>query len=364
MKLAFLPYLNKGNPEPLPPPGYGSVNRVVHHLSEEMVRRGHDVTVFAPEGTKTSGRLVTVLPKGLDEIDLETKEGRDLRNGIQFSANVRILDELVAGGFDVIHCHDLPKIALMLRGRGLPLLMRQHSPPDTPYYARVYETLGDSVAYHFVSAKHEQNALANGCGWSAGYAYHGVETEELLPGDGSGGYALYIGKIHPAKGVKEAVEMARAADVPIVLAGPIKSARCFGKLGVDDDKVKYVGVADWDMKRELYRNASAFINYVQIEEAFGLTMAESFACGTPVIGSANGSLPEVIDDGVTGYVVGSVEEGSKALKRVRAGEISREACRNRAENLFSIEAMGERYEALFARFLEETKAKAVAKVRA
>lgn len=335
----------------VPPPVSGGTERVAFHLVEEMVARGHDVTLVCREGSKTSAKQIEAMP------DREPTDAKDA-SALKHEAQAATMNALMAEEFDVIHHHGDVKDLFPMRGRGWSVMATMHSWADTRYLRRLLAILGDEVPFSFVSKRHEETRVPGLR--SLGYVHHGIEVDRFSFGNAPGDHLLFLGRIYPTKGVEDAIAIARASGRTLKIAGPIQSKPYFDALDIDGEQIAYVGEADWETKAALYADAAAFLMPVKWEEPFGLVMAEAMACGTPVIGYRRGAVPEIVEDGVSGFVLEPNDVAAAAAAVGRIGEIDRAACRKRVQEAFSIPAMADGYEAMYERFAASSRMRAAA----
>jgi glycosyltransferase involved in cell wall biosynthesis len=335
--------------ESVPPARYGGTERVVSTLTEELVRLGHDVTLFASGDSRTSARLVPIVDSALWHAD---PPYRDL---FAFSAVTlgRLARELV--NFDLVHNH-LDYLAYpVARLAACPVVTTLHGRLDLPEYSHVYREFDDVPLVSISDAQRQPVAAAN---W-VGTVYHGIPLEEFTFNPRPGRYLAFLGRISPDKGLDTAIRVARRADLPLRV-GARKPLRLKGDRNVEADWEHYrndikpllerghatlIGEVAGEEKDRFLRNAAALLFPIRWPEPFGLVMAEALACGTPVIALRDGSVPEVIEHGVTGFICSSEEEMVAAVGRL--GEIDRARCRAEAERRFSPVAMAKAYERLY-----------------
>lgn len=322
-----------------PPRHYGPWEQVVSVLTESLVERGIDVTLFATAESITKAKLVAVAPRGYEEDpELDPKVWECLHISEVFER---------AAQFDLIHNHFdfLPLTYSQLVET--PVLTTIHG-FSSPKILAVYKKYNKKV--HYVSISNADRApeldyIAT--------VYHGIDLRLFTFREHpAGDYLLFFGRIHPDKGTREAIEIARRAGKPLIIAGIIHDKEYFEKEVkpfVDNDRVKYVGSAGPELRDELLGNAIALLHPINFKEPFGLSVVEALACGTPVIAFPRGALPELITDGVTGFLVQNVDEAVEAVKRV--GTISRARCRQEAEARFSRERMADDYIRVYKKIL-------------
>ena len=312
----------------VPPRHYGPWERVVSLLTEGLVERGLDVTLFATADSITAARLESVAPRPLSEdpaLDAKVWESLHIANAFERAQSL---------GLDLLHNH-YDFLPLTYSGLcDVPLVTTIHgfsSERILPVFQR-YDGRSGYVSISDADRHASLRYLAT--------VYHGIALEEFTLRETPGDYLLFFGRIHPDKGVSEAIELARRADMRLVIAGIIHDEAYFAREvapHIDDDRVRYVGSAGPKERDDLLGNARALVHLVNFAEPFGLSMIEAMACGTPVIGRRRGSVPEVVDDGVTGYVVDDIGGGLEAVAKV--GSLDRRAVRARCAERFSRDRM-------------------------
>ena len=332
-----------------PPRKYGAWETVASNISEGLVARGWDVTLFASGDSLTQARLHAVVAKGYEEdrsIDPKVAEYLHIAEVFEHAAE-----------FDLIHSHyDFMALAYT-RLVKTPVLTTIHG-FSSPRIMPVYEKYRDG---YFVSISDSDRAP--GLNYLA-TVYNGIDLA-LYPQRKCGGEELiFIGRIHPDKGVHLAIETARRSGRRLLIAGIVQDASYFRdeiQPHLDDKQIRFVGAVDVEEKNALFARAFALLHLNTIPERFGLVLAEANAAGVPVIAMDLGSCREVIEHGVTGFLVNDVAEAVKALDGVSA--IDDKACRRRVQERFSIATMVEAYEQVYARIFELEAAKARVQVR-
>jgi glycosyltransferase involved in cell wall biosynthesis len=327
--------------ESVPPALYGGTERVVSYLTEELVRQGHDVTLFATGDSVTGAHLVSCAEQSLrlkpDCIDT-------------FAHHVLLLEKVFqeAHRFDVIHFHiDYLHFPLSRRNR-TPQVTTLHGRLDLPDLVPLYREFQEMPV---VSISDAQRAPLPWLNWQA-TVYHGLPLDLHRFGSGEGRYLAFLGRISPEKRVDRAIEIARRAGMPLKVAAKIDAVdrKYFDQKIrhlLDDSHVEFVGEINGPAKDALLGNAYAVLCPVDWPEPFGLVMIEAMACGTPVIAYRKGSVPEVIDHGLSGFIVDSVEGAVKALERVP--RLSRRGIREVFENRFSAARMAGDYVEVYRR---------------
>lgn len=320
----------------VPPRHYGPWERVVSLLTEGLVERGVDVTLFATADSVTRATLDAVCPRPLEEDpSLDPKVWESLHIANAFGK---------AGDFDVIHNHyDF----LPLTYSGLvatPIVTTIHG-FSSERIKPVYRRYADRVAYVSISDADRDPDLPY-----IATVYHGIDLSEFTPRERTGQGLVFFGRIHPDKGVADAIAVAKAVHLPLVLAGIVHDREYFEREiapHVDGDRVRYVGSLGPAERNELLGSALALLHLVEFAEPFGLSMIEAMACGTPVIARRRGSVPEVVDEGVTGFVVDDIAGAIDAVERVRG--LDRRAVRARVAERFSRDRMVDDYVRVYER---------------
>lgn len=325
--------------EPVPPELYGGTERVVSLLTEELVRRGHEVTLFASGDSETDARLVSVTREALrlrDE-DVDPNLHLMLELGLVFER---------AHQFDVIHSHvdyfALPFARLVKT----PVVTTLHGRLDLPGLRTVYERFSAAPLVSISDSQREPIPNAN---WAA-TVYNGTDVRAYTFNEKGGDYFAFVGRICPEKNIEGAIDIARRTGIPLRIAAKVDPVdaeyhESVIKPLIDGRQVEYLGELGDEEKDELLGSALALLFPVDWPEPFGLAMTEAMACGTPVLALRRGSVPEVVEDGVTGFVRESEEELAEVAEDV--GRLSRRACRERVERHFSVEAMTDGYEAVY-----------------
>jgi glycosyltransferase involved in cell wall biosynthesis len=331
--------------ERVPPLLYGGTERVVGYLTEELVRLGHEVTLFASGDSQTSARLVPACPRAL---------WRDDRVRETLPHHVRLMELVFAdvGRFDVLHFHcDYLHFPLVRRHRcaSITTLHGMVHPHDVQ---SLFETFPDVP---LVSISDNQRRPLPHANW-AGTVYHGLPLDAFSAHPRPGSYLVYLGRMSPEKRVDRAIDVARRSRTVLKIAAKIypEERKYFDDvlaplIADAGPLVDFVGEITDSERNELLGNALAFVFPIEWPEPFGLVMIEAMASGTPVIAWRRGSVPEVVDHGVTGYVVDDVEQAVAAVHRVK--ELSRAVCRQTFERRFDAARMAGDYVELYRRVL-------------
>jgi len=331
--------------ESVPPSLYGGTERVVAWLVDELVELGHDVTLFASGDSLTRAKLVPVLPRAL-------RLGRPRSDPI--AAQAALLESVAehASEFDVIHAHiDWLHLPLLTR-LGVPFLTTLHGRLDL---RGVSDVIGRFPAAPFVSISDNQRLPIRRADW-LGTIYHGLPADALRPVIKTGSYLAFLGRLTADKGPEAAIRIARATGLSLRMAAKVpRDDRVYFKKQlephIDGTQVELIGEVNDTAKQDFLGGAAALLFPIDWPEPFGLVMIEAMACGTPVIAFRSGSVPEVIDHGVTGFVVDGEEEAVKAIQLL--DQLDRSRVRARFEQRFTAGRMaGEyvhHYETLVAR---------------
>lgn len=325
--------------ESCPPKLYGGTERVVSYLTEELVRIGHDVTLFASGDSETTAELRPMCPRSLR---LVAGYGQSLPYHLVMLN--RVME--AAQEFDVIHFHtDFLHFPLFNRMRA-KTLTTLHGRLDLPELPIIYR---EFPAMPVVSISNAQRKPLPWLNWRT-TIYHGLPSDAGDFGDGRGGYLAFLGRICPEKRPDRAIAIARRTGVRLIIAAKVDEADTdyFEQVirpMLDHPLVDYIGEIGEDQKVQFLGAARALLFPIDWPEPFGLAMIEAMACGTPVIAYRHGSVPEVIDDGLTGFVVDGETAAVAAVEKAFA--LDRAAVRDRFEARFSVERMTEDYLALY-----------------
>jgi len=315
-----------------PPRQYGAWETVASNITEGLVSRGWDVTLFATGDSVTCAHLHAVVERGYEEdaaIDPKVAEYLHISEAFEHAAE-----------FDLIHSHcDFMALSWSRLVR-TPVLTTIHG-FSSPRIMPVYEKYRDG---YFVSVSNSDRAP--GLNYLA-TVYNGIDLSLYPLQERAGEHLTFLGRIHPDKGVHLAIAVARLTGLPLVIAGIIQDQKYFHEQVEPhlDRTIRYIGPVDVPGKNELFASARALLHLNTIPERFGLVMAEANAAGVPVIAMDLGSCREVIIDRQTGFLVNNVNEAVRALKHISA--VDREACRRRVEQCFSIETMVKSYERVY-----------------
>lgn len=322
-----------------PPRHYGPWENVASLLTEGLVARGHEVTLFATVDSQTSGTLRVVCPRGYEE-------DRSLIPKVWECLHISELFEH-ADAYDMIHNHfDF----LPLTYTGLtttPVVTTIHG-FSSPGILPVYKKYNGKAFYVSISDADRSPDLDY-----IKTIHHGIDIKQFDFQPAPDNYLLFFGRIHHDKGARQAIEIAGACKKKLILAGIIQDQAYFDQYvapHLDNDKVIYAGSAGPVERNRLLGKACALLHPIQFDEPFGLSVIESMACGTPVIAFDRGSMPELIENGKSGYLVNNVDETIEAVERIK--EIDRAYCRRHVESHFTVDRMINRYIQVYEMILD------------
>lgn len=326
--------------ESVPPKLYGGTERVVSYLAEELVRLGHQVTLFATADSCTSARLVPVWPSAL-RLDSQCSD--------QLAPHVLMIEQVArrAEQFDVVHFHvSQLHLPVARRLQGVAHVTTLHGRLDLAELPPLFREFSDIPVVSISNAQREPLLEA---AW-VGTVYHGLPPGLLPFSPAPGRYLAFLGRVSPEKGVARAIAIAKASGYPLRIAAKIDPAdRAYFETEIqpllDHPLVEFVGEIGEREKAAFLGGARALLFPIDWPEPFGLVMIEAMACGLPVVAFEGGSVREIVDDGVSGYVVGTVEEAVAAVHRIDA--IDRRACRAAFERRFTAARMAADYLAVY-----------------
>jgi glycosyltransferase involved in cell wall biosynthesis len=325
----------------VPPRHYGPWELFCSLLTEGLVARGHDVTLFATGDSQTSARLCSVVPRSWSEDpDVDPKVAECLHISAVFER---------ATDFDVIH-NSFDFLPLTYAGLiSTPVVTTIHG-FSSQHIVPVYAKYNDVMSYVAISDADRHPALDY-----VATIHHGIDIKAFDFHPDPGSYLAFFGRIHPDKGVVAAIDTAEQVGLPLRIAGIVQDQRYFDEEvlpRIDGDRVCFIGPVGAKDRSAFLGNAAALLHLIDFDEPFGLSVVESMACGTPVVAYARGSMPEIIDDGVTGAVVTNVREPVDAVARVLA--FDRQAVRATAVRRFNSDRMVDEYAAVYAKIVSES----------
>ena len=319
-----------------PPRAYGPWELIASLLTEGLVARGHDVTLFATADSVTGAELDAVAPHGYAEdpgMDGRVWEALHVANALRRSAE-----------FDLVHSHlDWLPLTLVEQWQA-PLVTTVHGFSD-PRILPAY--LAANSNYVSISDSDRADELSY-----VATVHHGIDLSEFSPTRAVGSELVALGRIHPDKGTEDAIAIAHGAGRRLLVCGPIADDTYFEERvrpHLDDDRVVYLGTLGPEERSRVLGSAAALLHPVRFAEPFGLVVVEAMACGTPVIATRRGSMPEIVDEGVTGFLIDSVAEAIAAVPAAVA--LDRRIVRETAERRFGVARMVDGYLAVYREIL-------------
>jgi len=333
--------------ESVPPKKYGGTERIVSYLTEELVHQGHEVTLFASGDSKTKARLVPGCRRALRSDDACTDP---------ILHHLAMLEDVYRrkSDFDLIHFHcDYLHFPISRREHSVRLTTL-HGRLDIPELRRLYRKFSREP---IVSISHAQRRPLAWAGW-AGTVHHGIPTDLHTFQPAPGQYLAFLGRVSPEKRVDRAIEIAVRAGIPLKIAAKVDrfDREYFSEKIrplLQHPLVEFLGEVGGAEKDAFLGKAIALVMPIDWPEPFGLSMIEAMACGVPVIAWRHGSVPEVIDEGVTGFIVDNLDDAVKAVDRILT--LDRRACREVFERRFSVSRMCRDYLAIYRRLLENDR---------
>ncbi|HEX3034788.1 MAG TPA: glycosyltransferase family 4 protein [Thermodesulfobacteriota bacterium] len=330
--------------ESVPPKFYGGTERVVSNLTDELVNQGHDVTLFASGDSVTKAKLISPVKNSLrlDESCVDPLAHH-------FFMTEMVLKEV--HNFDLIHFHVDYLHFPVSRRENLTHLTTLHGRLDIP---DLFPLFNEYAEMPLVSISNSQRKPLPNVNW-VGTVYHGLPPDLYSLQENPGTYLAFLGRISPEKRLDRAIDIAKGAGIPIKIAAKVDKAdreyyESIIKPILNHPLVEFLGEITEDEKNDFLGNALALLFPIDWPEPFGLVMIEAMACGTPVIAYSEGSVPEIVEDGVTGYVIKSIEEGEKAVEKVSS--LSRKGIRQVFEGRFTTHQMVSNYVEIYEKLIE------------
>jgi len=330
--------------ESVPPKYYGGTERIVSYLTEELVRQGHDVTLFASGDSVTRARLIAVRRHSLR---------RDKHCIDQMAHHIRLVEQVFqrAGEFDVVHFHIDYMHFPFSRRHWFAHVTTLHGRLDLPDLVPLYQEFRDMPV---VSISDSQRQPLPWAKWEA-TVYHGLPADLYRFQPEPGGYLAFLGRISPEKRVDRAIEIAKQVDMPLKIAAKVDwvDKEYYDSVVqplLRESRVEFVGEIGDGEKEEFLGNAHAVLFPIDWPEPFGLVMIEAMACGTPVVAYESGSVPEVMEQGRTGFIVKELDDAVQAVHRVR--ELSRRRCREVFDQRFTASRMASDYVQVYERIIQ------------
>ena len=346
---------------PLPPKTFGGTELVAYNLTEGLVKRGHQVTVFAAGDSRVSARLVAGWPKHLIK---ERMGGKVIPwNNAHFPLLNFSQAFYQANKFDIIHIHENSALlsSFFVDLVKTPVITTLHDPFPGPKSKDRWATFNKFKKHNYVciSQAHQKSTKLKLN--VVGIVYNGINLENFKFQEKPRDYLVWLGRIDPVKGVAEAIKIAKKVGKKLILAGRVDrnspiASRYFDqkiKPQLKRGKIEYLGEVNMQQKNNLLRDAFAFISPIQWEEPFGLVMIEAMACGTPVIAFNRGAVAEIVKDKKTGYVVKNEREMITAIKKI--DKIKRRDCREQVGKFFSVERMTLEYEKIYKKLIRRKR---------
>jgi len=335
----------------IPPEGYGGIEIIVSLLTDGLVKKGHEVTLFTISESQSKARIFTVFNEEMKSY-LDRPPSSFLN--IALTHTLASYFEIAKGNYDIIHDHTWKEGLACASFMNIPIVHTLHSPIDEEN-RRFYSLFRDHPGIYFITISNFQQSCLPGLNYAA-TVYNSIEFSKYPFSEEKEDFFFYMGRFNAEKAPHLACEVASKLGKKLILAGKVheEAERTYFDQYIKpylNDNISYIGpLGHWsEEKMRLFSRAKAYLYPIQWDEPFGITMAEAIACGTPVVTFKKGAAPEVIAHGVTGFVVETMEEFIEALEHI--DEISPQACRNRAESMFTSRAMVDNYERAYLKIL-------------
>ncbi|QDU14091.1 GDP-mannose-dependent alpha-(1-2)-phosphatidylinositol mannosyltransferase [Gimesia maris] len=334
--------------ESVPPQTYGGIERVVSNLTESLVKKGHDVTLFASGDSKTTANLYAVVEQSLRLS--QTPRDPEIAQIIQLEKLIQMRDR-----FDIIHFHIETIHFPLVRHLDIPHVTTLHSRLDRPDVISLYQEFQEVPV---VSISDAQRRFIPDANWVS-TVYNGIPVNENF-NDSPGDYLLFLGRFCPDKGPEEAIDIALKSNFRLKMAAKVDASdKAYFESRIapllEHPLIEYLGEVGEPEKSELICGARALLFPIKWPEPFGLVMTEAMACGTPVIAFMEGSVPEVVKPGVSGFIVETVQEAVAAVSKI--SQLDRRLCRKYFENRFTCQHMAKGYLQTYQNVLTEWKRK-------
>ncbi len=342
--------------ESVPPKKYGGTERVIYTLTENLVKRGHKVTLFASGDSHTSGRLISIYPKSLREARVKNVYGTNTLNLLNIGYAYAKQSE-----FDIIHDHlgylSLPTANLSKT----PVVMTLHGSIGMEE-KRIYENLANP---YFVAISKTQSLSAPNLNY-IGTVHNGLNMKHYPFSEKNGGFLLFVGRISYEKGTHIAIEVAQYLNLPLIIAAKLNKPTDGAEALLDtqyfkdyvephlSDQIVWIGEVDEKQRNELMSKALCLLHPVTWPEPFGLVLIESMACGCPVVAFNKGSIPEIVKHGKTGFIVEDISGMISAVTNI--SQITKRDCREHALKNFNDGKMTDEYERIYYRVLAKQSA--------
>ena len=338
--------------ESVPPKKYGGVELVIYNLIQEFSKRGHKVFLIGTGDSKAKAKILPVFPKAVRTLP-EAKDMK-VRDSLKFIGAGKILEILQGIKADIIHNHLGWRLFPFLPLIKAPVITTLHGPLDVKYQQMVY---GRFKKENYVSISNSQRKPFPSLNYVAN-VYNGIEVEKFPFSGKPGNYLAFLGRMSPEKGPVQAIEVAKKTGIKLKMAAKVDAVdteffETKVKPLIDNNQIEFLGEVGHKAKTELLKNALALLTPIQWQEPFGLYFIEAMACGTPVIALNKGSVPEIVEDGKTGFIANNTKEMARAVKNIN--KINRQDCRKRVEKYFSSEKMADGYEKVYYKILKRRK---------
>lgn len=336
--------------ERVPPRKYGGTERVVYALTEELVKKGHDVTLFASGDSITSAKLVSVRPRPLREIRIENLYGANAWTLLNIGLAYKMQNE-----FDIIHDHNNDISLPVANLSTTPVVMTIHG-AFNQNVKKIFQVL-DRV--NIVTISNAQSIPLPNLNY-VGNVYNGLNMDDYPFSDMPENYLLFVGRISMEKGVHYAIDVAEQLELPLIIAAKLDQQAPHDVYYFHEfiepklsDQIRWVGEIDEEQRNQLMSKAYCFLHPITWSEPFGLTLIEAMACGCPVIAFNKGSIPEVIKDGETGFVVRDTKEMIEAIFNIN--KIDRKRCRSYVLEKFNAKKMADEYEKIYQKVIKKSQ---------
>jgi glycosyltransferase involved in cell wall biosynthesis len=335
MKIALLAPFE----ERVPPEKYGGTELIVSNVTEGLVERGHEVFLLATGDSQTKANLVSIFPRSIRKENMSND--MKLREALKYLGVGKAIDFLSKIDLDIVHNHIGWRILPFAGLLKCPTITTLHGPMDAQSF--FYSTFKNQP---FVSISNSQRKPLPDLNYVS-TVYNGIDISKLEFSKKSQDYFAFLGRMSPEKGPVQAIQMAKLAGVKLKMAAKVDTvdANYFEKEVkplIDGKQIEFIGEIGPKEKSDFLKNAKGLIAPIQWEEPFGLFFTEAMACGAPVIACNRGSVPEIVVNGKTGFIINTIEEGVEAVKNI--GKINRSDCRKHVEENFTTEKMVDGYE--------------------
>lgn len=340
--------------ERVPPPKYGGTELIVYNLTEELVKMGHHVDLYAVGTSITSGNLIAIFPKPVRTDPIFGKNPA-LRDAAKYLGIARIVENINEKKYDLIHNHLGWRLNVFKTFiKKTPMLTTLHGPLTSPPHQIFLKKMFPD--HNYVAISNNQRRPVKKLNYRA-TVYNGIQIEKFTFESKPGNYLAFLGRMSPEKGPVHAIKIAKAAKMPLIMAAKIDvvDKEYFAKEVkplIDGKQIKYIGEIGHPQKFRLLKNAKALLATIQWEEPFGLFMIEAMACGTPVVAFRRGAVPEIVKDKITGFIIKDKDIMGAATAIKKLDQISRPACRRHVEKNFTSKIMAENYLKVYKKLLK------------